>query len=271
MTEQFDKKRISQHFSISAPNYDSASVVQRGAADVLLSMAKKLSVPPGRIIDIGCGTGYASRELKNIFPDSFIVSLDLAEGMLRQAKKYIAVDDSFKGLRGDVEFLPIKNNSADLIFTNATLQLCNNIEHTLTEIHQALTPGGAFLGTTFGPATLNQIYRAWEIVDSDNIDGHRFSFHSADYWGNIFNSGEWGSPTIDVKTHTQYYPTAMEALKSIRMAGVKNSLSARKNSLTGRKIFFKFVHELEKQREPQGIPLTYEIVFFSARSGKSVK
>ena len=39
----------------------------------------------------------------------------------------------------------------------------------------------------------------------------------------------------------------------------------------GRKIFFKFVDELEKQREPKGIPLTYEIIFLSAFSDKTVK
>jgi len=268
MTDQFDKKKISQHFSISAPNYDSASVVQRQAADDLLQMAGELVSAPERIIDIGCGTGYASNKLKRIFSDSFLISLDLAEGMLRQAKINFADDNSFNGLRGDVEFLPVKNHSVDLIFTNATLQLCNQIEQTLTEIHQALKPGGAFLGTTFGPATLNQIYQSWEIVEPDNIDEHRFSFNSAAYWKTIFSSGEWVNPTIDVKTHTQYYPTAMEALKSIRMAGVKNSLSARKNSLTGRKTFFKFVDELEKKRESQGIPLTYEIIFINAFSGK---
>jgi malonyl-CoA O-methyltransferase len=268
MTEQFDKKRISQHFSVSAPNYDTASVVQRQAADDLLLMARELTSAPERIIDIGCGTGYASHKLKNHFPYSFLVSLDLAEGMLMQARKHFEVEGSFNGLRGDVEFLPIKNNSVDLIFTNATLQLCNQIEQTLAEILQVLNPGGVFLGSTFGPATLNQIYDAWEAVDPENIDEHRFSFHSTSYWKNIFNFGEWVNPTIEVKTQTQYYPTAMEALKSIRMAGVKNSLSARKKSLTGRKIFFKFVDELEKKREPEGIPLTYEIIFFSTFSGK---
>jgi malonyl-CoA O-methyltransferase len=264
MTEQFDKKRISQHFSISAPNYDRASVVQRQAADELLNMAKGLASPPGRIIDIGCGTGYASRKLKSIFPDSFIISLDLAEGMLKQAKKCFGAGNPFNGVRGDVEFLPIKNNSAQLIFTNATLQLCNQIELTVDGMQRVLKSGGIFLGTTFGPTTLKQIYQAWEVVDPDNIAEHRFNFYPTDYWDSIFTAGDWGAHTLEVKVQTQYYPTAMEALNSIRMAGVKNSLNARKKSLTGRKIFLKFVDELEKQREPQGIPLTYEIFFFKA-------
>ncbi|MGV7222064.1 MAG: malonyl-ACP O-methyltransferase BioC [Nitrospinales bacterium] len=264
MTEQFDKRRISQHFSISAPNYDSASVVQRGAADELLSMAKGLALPPKRIIDIGCGTGYASRKLKNIFPDSYIISLDLAEGMLHQAKKCFDVGQSFNGVRGDVEFLPFKNNSTDLIFTNATLQLCNQIEQTMDGMQRVLKSGGTFLGTTFGPATLKQIYRAWEVVDPGNIAEHRFNFHPTTYWDSIFSAGDWESHSLEVKTQTQYYPTAMEALNSIRMAGVKNSLNARKKSLTGRKIFFKFVDDLENQRESKGIPLTYEIIFFQA-------
>ena len=166
MTEQFDKKKISQHFSISAPNYYRASVVQRQAADELLNMTKGLASPPGCIIDIGCGTGYASRKLKNIFPDSFIISLDLAEGMLRQAKKCLGAGNSFNGVRGDVEFLPIKNNSAQLIFTNATLQLCNQIELTMEGMQQVLKPGGTFLGTTFGPATLHTHIRSWLQVTS---------------------------------------------------------------------------------------------------------
>ena len=113
--------------------------------------------------------------------------------------------------------------------------------------------------------TLKEIYKAWEEVDPDNIEGHRFNFHPTSYWEDIFNNGGWQNQALDVQIQTQYYPTAMVALNSIRMAGVKNSLNAGRKSLTGRKLFSQFVNELEKLKEPKGIPLTYEIILLKAR------
>ena len=264
MIPQFDKNKIRLHFSSAAPNYDKASVAQRQSADNLLEAALALPHSPRRIIDVGCGTGYASYKLKSLFPAASLVSLDMAYGMLSHAKKRFGQSGSFNGICGDAENLPFKSGSADLIFTNAAIHWCNQIEQTLAGFRQVLKPGGYLLGAAFGSGTLREINRAWETVDPERIDAHRHKFPGISDWAKLLPEGEWEALSLEAKFITLYFPDTREALDSIRRAGAKNALTGKQKSLTGKKLFFRFLSELEKLREPKGIPLTYEVIYFKA-------
>lgn len=264
MIPQFDKKKISRHFTEAAPNYDNASVVQRQSADNLLETARTLPLDPERILDVGCGTGYASHRLRSLFPQAFLVSLDLAAGMLRHARIRFGLGNSFNGLSGDAESLPFKSGSVDLIFTNAALQWCNQIERTLAGFRKILKPGGYLLGATFGPGTHREITRAWETVDPNQGHAHRADFPKLSDWTNMFRSGNWDARSLEAKLITLHFTTPREALDSVRRVGAKNALTRKRKSLTGKKMFSRFLNELEKLREPGGIPLTYELIYFKA-------
>ena len=59
------KQRIRESFDRAAATYDAAAVVQRRVCDRLLAEFKQPSpATPRRILDAGCGTGYAARLLR---------------------------------------------------------------------------------------------------------------------------------------------------------------------------------------------------------------
>jgi len=88
----------------------------------------------GRILDIGCGTGYHMRLAKNA------TGIDISEGMLK-----IARERGFDAKRADAEKLPFKNESFDTIFCFfSVLNMCN-YRNAVKEMARVLKPGGLVL------------------------------------------------------------------------------------------------------------------------------
>ena len=83
----------------------------------LISRIKKQN--PGRIIDIGCGPGNSTSELKKRWNDAYIVGLDNSEAMLEKAKRaYPDIDWVLGDANQDLSSL----GRFDLIFSNAAIQ-----------------------------------------------------------------------------------------------------------------------------------------------------
>lgn len=62
-----------------------------------------------KILDIGCGTGDFSLQIKRFVKNSQVFGLDLSEDMLKEAMKKVKI----KPLVGDAISLPFKSNSFD--------------------------------------------------------------------------------------------------------------------------------------------------------------
>ncbi len=72
-------------FSAAAVTYDQVAHVQCEVADrLLLSLATVRR--PERVLDIGCGTGYLTRRLADLWPHAWIEGVDFAPGMIDQAR-----------------------------------------------------------------------------------------------------------------------------------------------------------------------------------------
>ena len=77
---------IASRFSAAAPSYDQFARVQRQVADKLINA---ISHEPTfhRILEVGCGTGYLTRNLLERFPTSSIVAIDLSPRMVEEAQR----------------------------------------------------------------------------------------------------------------------------------------------------------------------------------------
>ena len=53
------KRAVRKAFDRAADAYDAVATVQRSASDHLLAMVAAQTLQPRRIVDAGCGTGYA--------------------------------------------------------------------------------------------------------------------------------------------------------------------------------------------------------------------
>lgn len=164
------KRLISANFSRSAAEYDQHAVMQRDLADDLLSLLTTYNLELKTILDIGCGTGYLTKKLAERFPAARVEGIDIAPGMIEEARKqkrnnlFFRVGDG-EEVRGMGEY--------DLVVANASLQWMS-LEKTVARVTELLKPGGLFLFTTFGPKTLMELkecgFRVNEFPDTIMIE-----------------------------------------------------------------------------------------------------
>ena len=103
------KKAYSLRFSRSAETYERWAVPQRESALILVELVK----PHGRVLDLGCGTGFVSKFLReNCTP----IGLDIAPNMVKVFRRNFPL-----AVVGDAEDLPFKKESFDFVLSNFSL------------------------------------------------------------------------------------------------------------------------------------------------------
>jgi len=123
--------------------------------------------PVERVLDVGGGTGRASRAL-----DGYeTVVVDAARGMLREAHG--------KGLvtvQGDAATLPVADGSADAVLIVDALHHMADVDGVFAAAHRALRPGGVLVVREFDPTTL----RGRGLVVAEQLVGFDSHFYSPD-------------------------------------------------------------------------------------------
>jgi SAM-dependent methyltransferase len=101
---------VKEYYDRRAPEYDATSYeVMRAseqAADLERLEEFLAELPPGRIVDIACGTGWLTRFLRGA-----VVGVDQSEAMLRIARERIP---EARFVRATVPPLPFEDDSFDL-------------------------------------------------------------------------------------------------------------------------------------------------------------
>lgn len=97
------------------------------------------SLCPGRVLDIGCGPGNSTVELKKRWPQAEITGLDSSPAMIEKAK---AARPDITWVLEDASANLSHLGNFDLIFSNAALQWMPDHEHLIQNLFSLLAPGG---------------------------------------------------------------------------------------------------------------------------------
>jgi ubiquinone/menaquinone biosynthesis C-methylase UbiE len=116
---------------------------------------------PRCIADIGCGTGRLLRKIKGRFPNSHLMGIDPAEGMINKARKMMP-DATF--LVSGAESLPLPDESVDLVISTLSFHHWKYQAEGTREIHRVMRPGGTFLlADALHPIFLARIFRHGQV------------------------------------------------------------------------------------------------------------
>ncbi len=252
------KARVRQSFERAAPTYDSAASIQRQICHELANLlVNRLPAPPAvnRLLDAGCGTGYAQALLQTRFPTAHTFALDLSAGMLQRIAAPCC------RLAGDLEHLPLADASIDLYWSSLAVQWCD-LAKTLAEARRVLKPGGQLALASLGPATFHELRTAFADVDNHQ---HTLVFHTAEEIAQIANAT--GLLAVDVQkgTKTAHYADFKTLLKAVKAIGANQLGSGRRTSLMSRTDFQRADTTIEILRTPAGLPLTYDVIYLYAR------
>ena len=150
-----DKELVERRFSRSRNTYASQAPVQERVARRLADMLPA-SLPEGRVIEIGCGSGLSTRML-SVRPD-IAGRIELWD--LRIPDDVRPLGQSWRECDAEAALPALSEGSCALLFSASTVQWFNSLPAFLRSAARALAPGGVLAVATYGPRTMEQIHTA---------------------------------------------------------------------------------------------------------------
>ena len=253
------KELIAESFSKAAQSYDASAFLQQEVAERVFERLSLMKINPSHILDLGCGTGFCSRRLKQEFSKAKVTGIDIAPGMIEQAKKQQGLFKKVNYEVADADELPFKDASLDLVFSSLTIQWLPNLKHTFKEINRVLKPGGLLLFSTLGPDTLMELRESWGKVDDDVHVNEFIDMHIVG--DQVFNAN-FENTVMDRDVITLTYKTMIGLMKDLKAIGAHNLNADRSRGMLGKRKFSQLQSEYDKFRWSGGeLPATYEVVY----------
>jgi len=142
-----------------------AATPQQASCEMGYSEAELASVPEGANLGLGCGNPQAIAAMRpgeivvdlgsgagfdcflaaqRVGPDGWVVGVDMTHEMLKKARDN-AASAGFANVEfrlGEIEHLPIADNTADVVISNCVINLVPDKEQVYREALRVLKPGG---------------------------------------------------------------------------------------------------------------------------------
>src|SRR5260370_12220003 len=98
--------------------------------------------PDDRVLDLGCGTGWASRRIARMVTAGEVVDLDVADEMLRRAERTSAGINNVRYVWGSAENIPAADNYFSKVLSVESFYYYADQGRALAELRRVLQPGG---------------------------------------------------------------------------------------------------------------------------------
>ena len=253
-----DRARLRASFERASRGYEAAAGLQAQVATELLERLELFRFAPQVVLDLGSGTGRVTGELKRRYPRACVIALDLAPGMLREARRHRRPWRRFERVCGDALRLPLRDASVDLVFSNLMLQWCEPLAVALAEVRRVLRPGGFFALSTLGADTLHELRSAWAQADGYN---HVNRFADMPEVGDALMRAGLMEPVLDVDRIELGYPDVLSLMHDLKAIGAHNVTAGRPRALAGRSRLARVQQAYESFRRDQRLPATYEVIY----------
>jgi malonyl-CoA O-methyltransferase len=268
-----DKQQVKLHFSKNASNYDQYAHVQKKMRDILIEFMlqnNKDTLKVKNILEFGCGTGYLTCALTELFPSAHITAVDIAPGMITEIKPKLK-NNSVDFICGDIEEINL-NTTYDIIISNATFQWFNHMPITMKKLYAALNPNGILCFSTFGKYTFCELNECFEkttqlmsIKESISSGQSFYNLNELatlckDAVRNEMNHNEIVVQSKEIFEY-EYFNNCKDFFYSIKKVGANNS---NKDGRRTSPAFIKKVIDLynEDFRENNKIKATYHCLFY---------
>lgn len=129
--------------------YSEQDLAQVGEADLGLGCGNPVAFgkmkPGDTVVDLGSGAGIdCFLAAKRVGPTGKVIGVDFTEEMIVKAKTN-ALKMNYRNVSfvfGDIENLPLKDNTADIIISNCVINLAPDKQKVFHEAKRVLKPGG---------------------------------------------------------------------------------------------------------------------------------
>lgn len=220
-----NKRAIRRNFARRVATYDAHAQAQRFMADELVQQCGAAVSQARTILEIGCGTGYLTEQLRRLNPGAWLVAVDLDVALIQAARAKLNRNPGAVWLVADGETLA--RGRFDLIISNSTFQWFSEPAKTLKGYAERLTPGGCLAFAAMGPGTFQEL--AASLKDAarqlkqqriPDIAAERF-LTEAD-WRCLLTRAGLGEVQVKKKLYTMKFPSVRDFLASLHGTGATN-------------------------------------------------
>jgi malonyl-CoA O-methyltransferase len=255
---RLDRPRLRASFERASAAYEAAAGLQARVSAELLERLTPFRFEPRVLLDLGAGTGRVTGELKRRYRRALVVALDLAPGMLRQARRHQRPWRRFARVCADALRLPLADGSVDVLFSNLMLQWCEPLDQAFAEVRRVLKPAGFFAFSTFGADTLHELRSAWAQADGYNHVNYFPDVHEV---GDALVRSGLTEPVLDVDRIEVDYADALSLMRDLKAIGAHNVTAGRPRGLAGRARLTRMQQAYESFRREGRLPATYEVIY----------
>lgn len=261
-----DKNAVKQSFSKAAKSYDQYALFQRDTGDFLLQLAKLHSNSCKNILDLGCGTGYFSKQLNDWQQSHYyqlsadaLTCFDLSPFMLQETdKRGLTYHQS---VEGDIDKLPFVNDSFDLIFSNLVLQWSEDLSEALSQAKQTLKKSGVICFSTLLDGSLTELKSAWQAVDNNQ---HINTFLNESEIKSAVECAGFREFKIFTKTYSYFFPDVIAVMKSLKGIGANHVHHGQQSNTLGKKGLQQLSEAYKPFSNKQGLRLSYQVCYVVA-------
>jgi arsenite methyltransferase len=121
-----------------------AAQLEAHHAAFVRQMIQRMNIQPReRILEIGCGEGWASRMLARLVPEGMVAGLDAADEMIHNARLQSAANENLIFIWGEAEAIPWQEKFFTRVLCVEAFYYFEQPEQAAREIFRVLAPGGS--------------------------------------------------------------------------------------------------------------------------------
>lgn len=253
-----DHSHVRRRFDRVAAGFDAADFVHTLTRDGLFARLEPMATTAKLVVDLGCGTGSARRQLEKSFAGALVIGCDLSLAMLLQASRKRRLFSRPGVVQADALGLPFADQDVDVVFSNMVLPWIGDIAAAFAEVRRVLRKDGLFVFSTLGPDSLQQLRHAVQQADPASPVQNFPDMHDI---GDAAIASGLREPVLDVDRLTVTYPTATALFADLKKTGAGNSLRNRRRTLSGKSRFQAVQQALDAGRSADMIGIDLEIVY----------
>ena len=170
-------------------------------------------------VDLGSGRGTdVLRMAESVGETGFVYGIDISDGMLEKARKNAEKFNvrNVRFVKSELEKLELKDNIADLVISNCTLNHAEDKQSVWNEIYRILKKGGRFV--------ISDIYATKPIADEYRTDPVAI----AECWAGAVTRDEYmeqlekaGFASVEIIEESKPYAKGKAEVASFTIAGKK--------------------------------------------------
>ena len=265
-----DKAALKRQFDRAATSYDSHAVLQREIESRLLERIAFQRADPEVILDLGCGTANATRELQARYPQSSVFSLDWSMPMLEKTGQSQCAG-GLTPFCADMHALPLGPATINLVFSNLALQWSYDLPAIFRELRRVMKADAMLVFSCYGPDTLTELKQSWRRVDDRQ---HVNDFPDMHDIGDELLAAGFREPVMDVERLTLQYPDVISLMRELQGLGESNAATDRFRGLTARGSLDGVLEAYERFRDNGRYPASFEVIYgtaFAPAEGQPMK